>query len=159
MQSGLDRFVGHTVDTLTATGRTATWSGTGSWNGRPGFTFTAKAVDAGRRSGSEERSVMSDSSSIPDRLALTIRNSFGAIVWGADWQLLSGEIAVRLAGSDREDGIESWILIRGMPSVAVGSPGRTGTQDTEAFAARIRFLAGAAREADAFIPRGRPLAE
>ena len=41
------RFHGNTVLTLTGSGNTAAWTGTGKWNGVAGYRFTATVVDNG----------------------------------------------------------------------------------------------------------------
>jgi hypothetical protein len=91
-------------------GDTASLAGTGSWNGAPGYTFTAKATDVGRRSGrgsdgsvSADGAGLLDRSAPRDRLAVTIRDATGAIVWAADWPLRSGNIVIKRASAGHDD--------------------------------------------------------
>jgi hypothetical protein len=45
--SGKNRFHARVVTILTASGASATWSGSGSWNGEPNFNYTVSVVDSG----------------------------------------------------------------------------------------------------------------
>jgi hypothetical protein len=45
--NGKNRFHANVVTTLTGTANTAKWSGTGSWNGTSGYTYTISVVDNG----------------------------------------------------------------------------------------------------------------
>jgi len=64
---------------------TATWSGTGSWNGEPGYAYTVSVVDNGS-SGSKKG----------DTIAITIRSPSGATVFatGGPQPLTGGNITV-----------------------------------------------------------------
>jgi hypothetical protein len=46
-KGGKNRFHGDVVLTLTTSGNTGTWTGTGSWNGASGYSFTVSVVDNG----------------------------------------------------------------------------------------------------------------
>lgn len=46
-KAGKHRFHGSTVLTLSASGNAATWTGTGSWRGTPGYSFTVSVIDNG----------------------------------------------------------------------------------------------------------------
>ena len=65
---------------FSADGRTATFSGTGSWNGAAGYTFVATATDAGEPGRG------------PDRLSFTIRDSHGVTVAAASGAINAGNI-------------------------------------------------------------------
>ncbi len=67
----------------------------------PGYTFTASAVDAGRRRHGD-RAATDRRSSARDRLAVTVRDPLGAVVWGADWPVRSGDIAITVRDSGDE---------------------------------------------------------
>jgi hypothetical protein len=63
------RFEG-IVSSLTGTGPNATMGGTGSWNGTPGYSFTAELVEKGEPGGFKG-----------DRLGVEIRDPSGAVVY------------------------------------------------------------------------------
>jgi hypothetical protein len=67
-------------------GGTATVSGRGLWNGRPGFTYTATVVDNGRngRSGAPR-----------DRFAVTVVDPAGTVAYAIATELASGDLVVR----------------------------------------------------------------
>lgn len=90
VHSGAHTFAARSISSLAIDGHTATFTGTGSWDGFPGFTFAVRIVDAGR-SDSEHR----------DRFAITIRDPQGATVFGADWPLRRGDIAIN-GGRDKD---------------------------------------------------------
>ncbi len=69
---GKDRFHGTTVTSLSVSDNVATWTGTGRFNGDDGYTFSAVVVD--------NRNGNSPKKGSPDRFALTVRDSDGAIV-------------------------------------------------------------------------------
>ena len=81
---GRHKFHGDTVSSLVVNGTTATWSGTGRWDGSPGYTYTVTAVDnanGSRRTGG------------PDTISLQVFNG-SALVWSASGQLKGGNIVV-----------------------------------------------------------------
>jgi hypothetical protein len=47
LNSSKNKFHGNVVTSLTGTATTATWSGTGSWNGAPNYKYTVSVVDNG----------------------------------------------------------------------------------------------------------------
>lgn len=46
-RNGKDRFHADAVSTLSVVNQTATWTGTGKWNGESGYTYTVKITDNG----------------------------------------------------------------------------------------------------------------
>jgi hypothetical protein len=71
------------IDSLTATGNSATWTGTGRWDGDPGHTFTASVTDGGRGN--------------PDTFEITIKDPSGAVVFTTDGPITpSGQIKVKI---------------------------------------------------------------
>lgn len=83
--SGKNRFHGGVVTTLTSAGNTATWSGTGRWNGQSGYTYTITVIDNGS-SGSKKL----------DMVSITIKNTSNATVYttGGAQTLKGGNITV-----------------------------------------------------------------
>jgi hypothetical protein len=77
-------FVG-TVASLTGTGPDATMTGTGTWNGTPGYTFVVQLVEKGAPGGYKG-----------DRIGVEIRDPSGALVFSTDGtiRILSGNILV-----------------------------------------------------------------
>ncbi len=67
-----DRFHGTTVTSFSIVGSTATWEGTGRFNGEDGYAFVAVAID--NRNGNSKKK------GSPDTFALTVWDDFGAIV-------------------------------------------------------------------------------
>jgi hypothetical protein len=49
--SGKNRFHGSVVSSLSSSGNTAIWSGTGRWNGQSGYTYSVSVVDNGSSGG------------------------------------------------------------------------------------------------------------
>ena len=134
MRSGAGRFSARSFATLTVTGDTATVTGAGSWNGQPGHTFTAIATDAGQARSRGSDGAMSaagllDRSTTRDRLAVTIRDPSGAIVWAADWPLRRGDIVIERGsgGRDDDDDDRSWtgaryaVMFGGAPTWSRGA--------------------------------------
>ncbi len=78
------RFHGNTVLTLTGSGNTATWTGTGKWNGVAGYKFTATVVDNGT------------SGKRGDTISLVVKTSGGSTVFttGGANPLKGGNIVV-----------------------------------------------------------------
>jgi hypothetical protein len=78
--NGKSRFHGNVVTALTSVANTATWSGTGYWNGAPGYKYTISVVDNGS-SGSKKG----------DTISVTIKNASNVIVYStAGAQTLKG---------------------------------------------------------------------
>ena len=75
-----DRFVATAIGAASFQGNAATFSGTGTWNGSPGYTFEARATDAGEPA----RGV--------DTFAITIRNAGGEIAALVDGKLGGGNV-------------------------------------------------------------------
>jgi len=111
---GVDLFAAVSIRTLTIDDRTATFAGTGTWDGLAGYTFTVRVVDAGAR-GSETpgRSAarMTDdgrrSSARSDRFAITIRGPLGVLVFSTDAALTRGEIVINGNTGHDEDGADA----------------------------------------------------
>ena len=82
---GKNRFHGNVVLTLSATGNTATWTGTGAWNGAAGYQYTVAVVD--NRNGGGKKST-------PDTISLTVRTSAGTVVLSASGALKGGNITI-----------------------------------------------------------------
>jgi hypothetical protein len=83
--NGKNRFHGNVVTNLSSSGNTATWSGTGDWNGQPGYTFTISVVDNGS-SGSKKL----------DTISITITSPTNAVVYttGGAQVLKGGNVTV-----------------------------------------------------------------
>jgi len=83
--NGKNRFHGNVVSSLSASGNTATWSGTGSWNGQSGYTYTVSVVDNGS-SGSKKG----------DTITITITSPSNLVVYttGGSQVLKGGNITV-----------------------------------------------------------------
>jgi uncharacterized repeat protein (TIGR01451 family) len=82
---GKDRFHGSTVGSLVVSGNTATWSGSGRWNGQSGYTYTVAVQDNGQGGGNHKT---------PDTITLTIRNSSGTVVYSVSGPLKGGNITI-----------------------------------------------------------------
>jgi hypothetical protein len=83
--NGKNRFHGNVVSGLSGSGNTATWTGTGSWNGQPGYTYTISVVDNG-----------SSGSKRGDTISITITSPAGTTVYstGGAQALKGGNITV-----------------------------------------------------------------
>jgi hypothetical protein len=83
--NGKSRFHGNVVSSLSGSGNTATWSGTGSWNGQAGYTYTISVVDNGS-SGSKKG----------DTISITITSPASVVVYstGGPQALKGGNITV-----------------------------------------------------------------
>ncbi len=68
-------FHANTVSSLTVSGKTATWSGSGSWKGTSGYTFTAVVVDNGTPGKGK------------DTISIVVRSAAGAVVYSTGGQL------------------------------------------------------------------------
>lgn len=78
-------FDADTIDTLTGTGPDATMTGTGTWNGSPGYSFTAQFVEKGDPGAFKG-----------DRIGIEIKNPDGHVVFSTDGTtaLSSGNVGV-----------------------------------------------------------------
>jgi hypothetical protein len=83
--NGKNRFHGNVVSSLSGSGNTATWSGTGRWNGTAGYTYTISVVDNGS-SGAKKG----------DTISITIKSPSNAVVYstGGPQTLKGGNITV-----------------------------------------------------------------
>jgi uncharacterized repeat protein (TIGR01451 family) len=83
--NGKNRFHAGVVTTLTSSGRSAAWSGTGAWNGVPGYSYTVSVVDNGS-SGSKKG----------DTIAILVKGPTGETVYtsGPAQTLKGGNITV-----------------------------------------------------------------
>ena len=84
-------------------GSTATMTGTGAWNDRAGFSFTAVALDGGRRTSDygEHRRL---TRAFTDRFEITIRNASGAVVFVITGPVTRGDIVVSARSGYGEHG-------------------------------------------------------
>jgi hypothetical protein len=101
VRTGSHRFTSTSIRTLIVSGRTASWTGAGTWDGKAGFTFTVAIVDgATRESRSSDHSVVTVAplgkreSESRDRFAITIRDPLGVSVFSTDATLRSGNITI-----------------------------------------------------------------
>ena len=83
--NGKSRFHGNVVSSLSGSGNSATWSGTGSWNGQTGYSYTIGVVDNGS-SGSKKG----------DTIDITITSPSNVVVYttGGPQALKGGNITV-----------------------------------------------------------------
>jgi hypothetical protein len=83
--NGKNRFHGNVVSSLSGSGNTANWSGTGRWNGQPGYSYTISVVDNGS-SGSKKG----------DTISITITSPANVVVYstGGPQTLKGGNITV-----------------------------------------------------------------
>ena len=84
--TGRHRFHASTITSLDVTAPSATLSGTGSWDGKRGYTFTATAFDHGRGGG--------EHSAHHDRFSLTVTSPRGTVVLNAGGALTQGNITI-----------------------------------------------------------------
>ena len=98
---GVHTFTASSIRALAIHDRTATFTGTGTWDGLAGYTFTVRATDASRRdSETHDRPAMRvegrdrRGSDARDRFAITIRSPLGVSVFSTDAALSSGDIAI-----------------------------------------------------------------
>ena len=82
---GKHKLHGATVTSLVVSASTATWSGTGRWDGVDGYTFTVTVVD--NRNGGGKKGTA-------DTISITIRNAGGTVVHSASSPLQGGNITV-----------------------------------------------------------------
>jgi hypothetical protein len=78
-------FVGTKVTSLSVNAPNATWTGTGSWNGKRRYTFTASITD-GRTKG-DRRGV--------DTASFTVRDRHGVVVFQGSGPVKSGDVAIK----------------------------------------------------------------
>jgi hypothetical protein len=97
-------FRSRVVTTFGVADRTATWTGTGSWNGHAGYTFNAIAVDQARNGHDRHRSHES-SQRAADRFSITISDSSGSVVYTTAGPVTRGNIVIstRSGDDDRDD--------------------------------------------------------
>jgi hypothetical protein len=88
-------FVGKTVTSLSVNGRTATWTGTGSWKGKGGYTFTASITD-----GPTKRR----HSWGVDTAAFVVKDRNGVVVLEASGPVKSGEVTIKASEPRRHHG-------------------------------------------------------
>lgn len=81
-------FRSTSIDSLTTADRTATWSGTGRWNGADGYTFVATAQDT--RIWRRYRWF-----SPRDRFSVSVRHSGGDVIFEASGPVWAGGIVLR----------------------------------------------------------------
>lgn len=79
LRSAKNRFHGNVVTTLSGTATTATWSGTGSWNGAPNYKYTVSVADNGS-SGAKKG----------DTITITIKSPANATVFST-----GGAVAIK----------------------------------------------------------------
>ena len=84
MQAGKNTFHSGRVTSLSVTRPDATWTGTGRWNGRSGYTFTATIED--NRTWGRWRQA--------DTFAITVKDRRGATVFRATGKLQSGFVTI-----------------------------------------------------------------
>jgi hypothetical protein len=73
------------VSSLSVSQNTATWSGSGRWNGTSGYTYQVMVVDNGQGGGKNKT---------PDTISLTVRDSGGAVVFTTSGPLKGGNIVI-----------------------------------------------------------------
>lgn len=83
-----DRFESHRVTSLSVRRSSATWSGTGKWNGKPGYTFTATIHDARPSPWWFWRPSQ-------DRIEITIEDDCGKLVFHEWGPLTTGFVEIR----------------------------------------------------------------
>ena len=85
MRGGKDRYHAKSVSSLTVSRNTASWSGTGSWNGLPDYRYSVSVVDQGSSGGKKG-----------DTIAVVITAPSGAIAFTTDGAqaLKGGNISV-----------------------------------------------------------------
>jgi uncharacterized repeat protein (TIGR01451 family) len=84
-KNGVARFHGYAVTSLSGGEHSATWTGTGRWNGLAGYTYEVSVVDNGQGHGRN---------ATPDTITLTIRDAAGQVVLTAGGALKGGNIVV-----------------------------------------------------------------
>ena len=79
-----DKFKGTTVTALSVSGKTATWSGTGRWNGKNGYSFSAEATDHGKKGKKGKK----------DKLVIKVKDAKGKVVLTLGGQITKGQITI-----------------------------------------------------------------
>lgn len=79
------RFHGVTVTSLTVNANTATWTGSGRWDGVDGYTFEVAVID--NRNGGGRKGT-------PDTIIVTVRDATNAVVFTTAGPLMGGNITV-----------------------------------------------------------------
>lgn len=77
------RFHGDTVSAFTTSGNTATWSGTGRWDGTSGYTYQVTVTDTG-----------TGKKAAPDTIAITVKAPNGTTVWSVTGPLRGGNLKI-----------------------------------------------------------------
>jgi hypothetical protein len=91
LASGKRAFRSHSVTSFVISGTTATWTGTGRWNGHTGYSFTATAVDQARN-GRDSHGTRSRRAS--DRFEVSISDSSGTVVFEIAGRVQRGNVVV-----------------------------------------------------------------
>ena len=79
-----DKFKGTTVTALSVSGKTATWAGTGRWNGKNGYSFSAEATDHGKKGRKGKK----------DKLVIKVKDARGKVVLTLGGQLTKGQVTI-----------------------------------------------------------------
>ena len=83
VKHGKDKFKATSVTDLEVNGHTASWAGSGKWNGKSGFTYEVEVKD--KRHGQMGSA---------DRFSIVIKNAAGVTVFSADGPLKGGKIRI-----------------------------------------------------------------
>lgn len=94
LKSGKHKFHGDTVTAFTVDGKTATWSGTGSWNKQAGYTYTVSVVDNGTNNGGNNGKGKGNKKGEPDTISLTVTAPDGSVVLNVSGPLQGGNLTV-----------------------------------------------------------------
>jgi hypothetical protein len=83
--NGKSRLHGNVVTSLASIANSATWTGTGYWNGAPGYQYEISVVDNGSSGGKKG-----------DTISITVKNASGAVVYSTEGRqtLKGGNITV-----------------------------------------------------------------
>lgn len=85
---GKHKFHGDTVTSLVVSANTATWSGSGRWDGVDGYTFEVSVVD--NRNGGGK----SSKKGAPDTISIVVRDGTGELVFSTSGPLKGGNIKI-----------------------------------------------------------------
>jgi hypothetical protein len=91
VNSPAGRFHSSDLASLTTSGKSATWSGTGRWNGVDGYTYTVEVVDAGPAEGKGK----GKNATSADIFRIIVRDPAGNVVLDTGGPIGGGEIQVR----------------------------------------------------------------
>lgn len=95
VKSGKNKFHGDVVSALSVDGKTATWSGTGSWNKKAGYTYTVSVIDNGTSNGgSNNGKGKGNNKGEPDSITLTVTAPDGTVVFTVSGPLQGGNLTV-----------------------------------------------------------------